>query len=1069
MKKYIISILALVLAVQVSEAQISRDSLIVNRRFIDNTFVSTSMGVSGTWTTRATDAGFGYPSMTFDVSLGKWLTPQFGVRLGYQGHKFIDWETDEMLLPGVNYSKEMHDGAEMNMTRFDFNYVHFDALWNIQNTFLGYNSKRFYSTVPYIHIGYQWTTNSFAENPLIKRDYKGGVGVLNNFRINERINFFADVRAAFDVRHTVNLGDRDVTSRAISVYGLFGASYNFADTGWHKIGKTNQPGYAVNKFMENTFVGMNAGLYGYWAPGENLGFNAVFSPGVEAYVGKWFSPNFGARVSGGWNNYTRWTDRSNTYGLTVDEAYDNGTDVIYRSRFAFAQIRGDFMWNITNNFMGVDPKRIWDVIPYFAAGIGYEFNPEDSGSRRFDFFSGIGVINTFRVSERVSINLDLRALHLSERPYTMTNKHDAITPSVTLGATYNIRPGVWKYIDPQIPWKYTPFEQGYGEGYILNERAHDNVNVNLSAGVNVLFNPGAGLGANARVAPGMELTVTKWLTPGIGFRLGALGMRASQFGTNPGGNVEAIPSVLNGKAAYAEQAGIFYPHIDMMFNAINLFKYNPDRKYDIAPYASVGYMMTFSTNTDRTKMFDGAFGVGGGVYGSYRIGQRAAVNLDLKATAVEGKIFGDNIKGNAIMASGLVGFAYDFGRTDWVHSSQKTARRAPGEKGLNKVGYVLNTRFIDNTFINFDGGIIFPIDGSLPKGRGWTPSGSVAINAGKWFTPYFGIRLGYQGIALHQNGYNPASTAVFTPGVEGELKREKVNYNYYHIDFMGNVNNIGWAYNDTRIYEAVPYLTAGVNTISKSVGGKSYTNVAVGVGLLNNFRINNRLALHADLKAVTLNGRMLDSNSGGTAIAASAMIGMSYNFGRYGWRVGVVPYEKLDDDDVLRNEKVRYWAVSTNVLGYADFGTINAEVQYALNRHFSLSSQAKVNAWVYGKDPDKELMNKKSVVSLGVKYWPWYVYSGWWARPFIQTEGYTYANLYKNMPADRGNLYGVGVSIGYSLLINKWFNIDFGAGLWGGYQTYAKYENASMKTITQSSSQAFIKPAEVSVAAMFVF
>ena len=75
MKKYIISILALVLAVQVSEAQISRDSLIVNRRFIDNTFVSTSMGVSGTWTTRATDAGFGYPSMTFDVSQSMNLCP----------------------------------------------------------------------------------------------------------------------------------------------------------------------------------------------------------------------------------------------------------------------------------------------------------------------------------------------------------------------------------------------------------------------------------------------------------------------------------------------------------------------------------------------------------------------------------------------------------------------------------------------------------------------------------------------------------------------------------------------------------------------------------------------------------------------------------------------------------------------------------------------------------------------------------------------------------------------------------------------------------------------------------
>ncbi|MBO6247693.1 MAG: DUF3575 domain-containing protein, partial [Bacteroidales bacterium] len=84
------------------------------------------------------------------------------------------------------------------------------------------------------------------------------------------------------------------------------------------------------------------------------------------------------------------------------------------------------------------------------------------------------------------------------------------------------------------------------------------------------------------------------------------------------------------------------------------------------------------------------------------------------------------------------------------------------------------------------------------------------------------------------------------------------------------------------------------------------------------------------------------------------------------------------------------WSLGTNVAGWANLGTVNAEAGVALARRASLHAGVRYNPWTFRKgnpgdrftdpagDSERQFENRKRAFSLSVRYWPWYVYSGWW-------------------------------------------------------------------------------------------
>ncbi len=98
--------------------------------------------------------------------VGKWHTPGFGWRVGYNGYEFNAYE----------------DGDD-----YAFYNAHFDALFNLSNLICGYNEERIWNVIPYVGFGYAANLDAPGAGGSKKAgSLTGNFGVLNTFRIAKR-------------------------------------------------------------------------------------------------------------------------------------------------------------------------------------------------------------------------------------------------------------------------------------------------------------------------------------------------------------------------------------------------------------------------------------------------------------------------------------------------------------------------------------------------------------------------------------------------------------------------------------------------------------------------------------------------------------------------------------------------------------------------------------------------------------------------------------------------------------------------------------------------------------------
>lgn len=164
------------------------------------------------------------------------------------------------------------------------------------------------------------------------------------------------------------------------------------------------------------------------------------------------------------------------------------------------------------------------------------------------------------------------------------------------------------------------------------------------------------------------------------------------------------------------------------------------------------------------------------------------------------------------------------------------------------------------------------------------------------------------------------------------------------------------------------------------------------------------------------------------------------------------------------------FALSTNVLDWANFGTTNIEMGVGVSQHFSIQASARYNPWEFtAKKSQIPVRNNQLTVSAGGRYWPWYVFSGWWIGFKAQYSDYTKTGIWR--PAlEEGVKLGGGLSFGYTWMVHKKFNIEFGAGMWGGYQTkYNLYCCSLMDSLRETGPRGFVDVDSFSVSLMYVF
>lgn len=211
MKKFIVIAAALILGASAFAQETNRDAngnlqygAYETNKFFDNWFLGIGGGVNFNLDKVGADQAIDFgmnPHMA--LNFGKWIDPCFGVRVGY-----IGW--------GMNGSQEVGN-AEV----IDNQLIHGDLLWNISNQFWGYKEKRVYNLIPYAHAGYVFSSMSGHE-------FECGFGLLNNFRLGEKVAFQLDARyAAFRAEQVQGAMDP-----AGALYLTAGLAFNLGKSNW---------------------------------------------------------------------------------------------------------------------------------------------------------------------------------------------------------------------------------------------------------------------------------------------------------------------------------------------------------------------------------------------------------------------------------------------------------------------------------------------------------------------------------------------------------------------------------------------------------------------------------------------------------------------------------------------------------------------------------------------------------------------------------------------------------------------------------------------------------------------
>jgi len=152
-------------------------------------------------------------------------------------------------------------------------------------------------------------------------------------------------------------------------------------------------------------------------------------------------------------------------------------------------------------------------------------------------------------------------------------------------------------------------------------------------------------------------------------------------------------------------------------------------------------------------------------------------------------------------------------------------------------------------------------------------------------------------------------------------------------------------------------------------------------------------------------------------------------------------------------------SLATNIVDYARSGSANLEASYGFARHWSASAGVKYDSAGY---------ERQQLYSVGARYWPWHIYSGWWLCGKMQYQEFNDAERV-SLKTSEGDRYGAGLSFGYAKMLNKHLNMDLGVGLWSGLSRFTTYNCPSCGKILDSGSKIFLLPNDLLMSLTWIF
>lgn len=315
-----------------------------------------------------------------DVAIGKWFTPQVGVR------GKLNWENKLPLLEnGYATWLAPFDQPGVNREKGGYIALYGDVLLNMHNFLGAYKPDRAWNLSVYPRIGVNYNFG------VSKGAILAGAGILNTYKLTDRWSLYCDL--AYIMTGSGFVGaEVESTGTGSNSNGYFslgvGVQYN--------LGKRNTDHQADDlkyTFWDNWFVqaGVDMGLMNPYGCNFALVLPKGKTYGVNVAAGKWFTPEFALRVRGQWENglienkHLEWVP-------PVDSPRDN-----YKGG-GFGTIALEAVVNATNVIAGYQPDRKWHTNAFVRAGLISQFEI-GSGSP----LGGAGLEETYRLNDHLSL------------------------------------------------------------------------------------------------------------------------------------------------------------------------------------------------------------------------------------------------------------------------------------------------------------------------------------------------------------------------------------------------------------------------------------------------------------------------------------------------------------------------------------------------------------------------------------------------------------------------------------------------------------------------------------------
>ena len=291
----------------------------------------------------------------------------------------------------------------------------------------GYNPRRRVKLDPYFHFGVIAEYKPDAV-PWIGRgyEYATGAGLSASVALDRHISLAAEFRETLLTASATPLQNHGM-SHAPTV--LVGLEYSLGDRTWRSTEHTSRTGERMSRFWDNWFASAALGVNGFTGIEA---WNSRSGLAADLSLGKWFSPQFGARGGlQGLRLARAGTSPRKGIHATVE------TEGLFREELGFAYLHGDFLWNFTHTVLPYRETRIWTVVPYWHMGAMVEFGVGNAskGIIERELAEGFGLLQFFRLDDGLDLYLDLRTIVTRGEASGDYASRAGLIPSALIGLT----------------------------------------------------------------------------------------------------------------------------------------------------------------------------------------------------------------------------------------------------------------------------------------------------------------------------------------------------------------------------------------------------------------------------------------------------------------------------------------------------------------------------------------------------------------------------------------------------------------------------------------------------------